>query len=178
VEFFPHRSPEETGADFYYHRLLVDRLIDEHEQLQFSGVTEIIARKGGLRTSPSPWTIRRLTSPMARQKGRRRPPVPVLVHFIRALAAETCPAWLRRPAGNRFERAKALLDSIPQEPDLFCGLRDAVVVDKYGIEESHRKIAHPRSCKDHRYAGLRAIVHHFLPLLVEALERKNASILP
>jgi hypothetical protein len=157
----------------YYTRLFNGRERMTDDKGGFDEAINRIARSNEAGEIPPPWAVKLLASDPPGRRARGRPPLPLLVHMIRALAVQACE---RYEAGARSARARALLMQVPEK--LFCGLKDDVVeaAREDAFRDSFTLSAHPRSCKLHRHAGLRTILFYFLPRLVKSIEKTAARL--
>src|SRR5260370_25551730 len=92
-----------------------------------------------------------------------RPRKNALIDPIRTLAVIKCAAHIQQ-GDKRYERASELLHSVPTE--LFCGLE--VAASPSQIKKSYLAVAE-------RHGNPEFLLRHYLPLLVEALNRRTTN---
>ena len=142
-------------------------VFDENPITRTLAILEFCAR---IKQNPPPWAVKR----WADHVGRAR-----LVDRIRALAVENSSGTVYRRGNRReydkFERARTLL-ARRAIASLSCGL--PVLASVHRIRTSFYAAADRRFHGPYRYLGLKAWLKTYLPLLVEALEQKDAPVHP
>lgn len=118
-----------------------------------------------LRLPPPHWAVERFGQQRTARTGGR-PKKNALVDSIRTLAAIKCSA--HSSGDKRYERASELLHSVPTE--LFCGLE--VAASPSQIKKSYLAVV-GRHRDELWRVNPEFLLRHYLPLLVEALDRRT-----
>jgi hypothetical protein len=156
---------------------------DRFDESPLSRAIDILEFCARIRQSPPPWAVRRWAENFDRGPSRknggkpRRSPV---IDYIRALAVENCSGTRYRrdefkdDRNNKYRRAQDLLRQTPTL--LFCGL--SVACSWQRIKASHLACADRKFSGPYQYLGMKDYLQAYLPLLVEALEQKDAPVRP
>lgn len=156
---------------------------DSFDESPLSRALDIVEFCARFRREPPPWAVQRWADNFDKGPGRthggkgRRSPI---IDYIRALSVENCSGSRYRrdefkdARNNKYRRAESLLRQVPAQ--LFCGL--PVACGWQRIKASHLACADRKFRGPYRYLGNKSYLRGYLPLLVQALEQKDAPVHP